>query len=216
MQHRITPLFAIPLFQTHLGDLNIITKTWLKNLEYPYQRTGHDGTDEDLDEGSKGMYILDKPQLKNLRKQITDTIDYFVHQSLGIDDGIKFDISTSWANRYLNDELVIKHNHKNSMISGVYYIETTATTAPIVFEQAWSHVNLFHSTTTPTFKQTHLNEYNSTTHTIYPRTGDLLLFPSHLEHTVPASDSKDIRYSLAFNCFARGHMGSRGTAQITL
>ena len=159
MQHRITPLFAIPLFQTHLGDLNIITKTWLKNLEYPYQRTGHDGTDEDLDEGSKGMYILDKPQLKNLRKQITDTIDYFVHQSLGIDDGIKFDISTSWANRYLNDELVIKHNHKNSMISGVYYIETTATTAPIVFEQAWSHVNLFHSTTTPTFKQTHLNEY---------------------------------------------------------
>jgi uncharacterized protein (TIGR02466 family) len=216
MQHRITPLFAIPLFQTHLGDLNIITKTWLKNLEYPYQRTGHDGTDEDLDEGSKGMYILDKPQLKNLRKQITDTIDYFVHQSLGIDDGIKFDISTSWANRYLNDELVIKHNHKNSMISGVYYIETTATTAPIVFEQAWSHVNLFHSTTTPTFKQTHANEYNSTTHTIYPRTGDLLLFPSHLEHTVPASDSKDIRYSLAFNCFARGHMGSRGTAQITL
>ena len=216
MQHRITPLFAIPLFQTHLGNLNIMTKTWLKNLEYPYQRTGHDGTDEDLDEGSKGMYILDKPQLKNLRKQITDTIDYFVHQSLGIDDGIKFDITTSWANRYLNDELVIKHNHKNSMISGVYYIETTATTAPIVFEQAWSHVNLFHSTTTPTFKQTHANEYNSTTHTIYPRTGDLLLFPSHLEHTVPASDSKDIRYSLAFNCFARGHMGSRGTAQITL
>ena len=209
-------MFAIPLFQTHLGDLNIITKTWLKNLEYPYQRTGHDGTDEDLDEGSKGMYILDKPQLKNLRKQITDTIDYFVHQSLGIDDGIKFDITTSWANRYLNDELVIKHNHKNSMISGVYYIETTATTAPIVFEQAWSHVNLFHSTTTPTFKQTHANEYNSSTHTIYPRTGDLLLFPSHLEHTVPASDSKDIRYSLAFNCFARGHMGSRGTAQITL
>jgi uncharacterized protein (TIGR02466 family) len=215
MQHRITPLFAIPLFQTHLGDLNIITKTWLKNLEYPYQRTGHDGTDEDLDEGSKGMYILDKPQLKNLRKQITDAIDYFTHQSLGIADDITFDITTSWANRYLNDDLVIKHNHKNSMISGVYYIETTATTAPIVFEQAWSHVNLFHSTTTPTFKKTHANEYNSITHTIYPRTGDLLLFPSHLEHTVPASDSKDIRYSLAFNCFAKGHMGF-GTGQITL
>ena len=215
MQHRITPLFAIPLFQTHLGDLNIITKTWLKNLEYPYQRTGHDGTDEDLDEGSKGMYILDKPQLKNLRKQITDAIDYFTHQSLGIADDITFDITTSWANRYLNDDLVIKHNHKNSMISGVYYIETTATTAPIVFEQAWSHVNLFHSTTTPKFKKTHANEYNSITHTIYPRTGDLLLFPSHLEHTVPASDSKDIRYSLAFNCFAKGHMGF-GTGQITL
>lgn len=215
MQHKITPLFAIPLFQTHLGNLNIITKTWLKNLEYPYQRTGHDGTDEDLDEGSKGMYILDKPQLKSLRKQITDTIDYFVHQSLGVDDNITFDITTSWANRYLGDEHVIKHNHKNSMISGVYYIETTPTTAPIVFEQAWSHVNLFHSTTTPTFKKTHLNEYNSSTHTIYPRTGDLLLFPSHLEHTVPRSDSKDTRYSLAFNCFARGHMGF-GTGQITL
>ena len=121
MQHRITPLFAIPLFQTHLGDLNIITKTWLKNLEYPYQRTGHDGTDEDLDEGSKGMYILDKPQLKNLRKQITDTIDYFVHQSLGIDDGIKFDISTSWANRYLNDELVSSNKtHSNFLFTIIY------------------------------------------------------------------------------------------------
>jgi uncharacterized protein (TIGR02466 family) len=215
MQHNITPLFAIPLFHTHLGDLNIITKTWLKNLEYPYQRTGHDGTDEDLDEGTKGMYILDKPQLKSLRKQITDAIDYFTHQSLGIDDGITFEITTSWANRYFGDEHVIKHTHENSMISGVYYIETTATTAPFVFERSHSHVNLFHSTTTPTFKKTHLNRYNSSTHTITPRTGDLLLFPSHLEHTVPGSDSKDTRYSLAFNCFAKGHMGF-GTGQITL
>ena len=215
MQHRITPLFAIPLFQTHLGDLNIMTKTWLKNLEYPYQRTGHDGTDEDLDEGSKGMYILDKPQLKNLRKQITDTIEYFVHQTLGIDDSIIFDISTSWANRYFGDEHVAKHSHMNSMISGVYYVETTVTTSPIVFEKAYSHVNLFHGSTMPTFKKTQGNQYNSNTHIIYPRTGDLLLFPSHLEHTVPESDSKDTRYSLAFNCFARGHMGF-GTGQITL
>jgi len=215
MKHTITPLFAIPLFQTNLGDLNIITKTWLMNLEYPYQRTGHDGTDEDLDEGSKGMYILEKPQLKNLRKQITDTIDYFVHQSLGIDDSTVFDISTSWANRYLGDEHVSKHNHVNSMISGVYYIETTPTTAPIIFEKSYSYVNLFHGTTTPTFKKIQGNHYNSSTHTIYPRSGDLLLFPSHLEHTVPGSNSKDVRYSLAFNCFAKGHMGF-GTGQITL
>jgi len=215
MQHHITPLFAIPLFHTHLGDLNVITKTWLKNLEYPYQGTGHEPIDQDQDLDLRGMYILDKPQLKNLRKQITAAIDYFVHESLGVSDSITFDITTSWANRYLGDEYVIKHNHANSMISGVYYIETTATTAPIVFEQSYSHVNLFHSTTAPTFKKTKLNQYNSSTHTIQPRTGDLLLFPSHLEHTVPGSDSKDTRYSLAFNCFAKGHMGF-GTGQITL
>jgi len=215
MQHHITSLFGIPLFQTNLGDLNIITKTWLMNLEYPHHRTGHDGTDEALDEGSKGMYILDKPQLKNLRKQITDAIDYFTHQLLGVEDSINFEIVTSWANRYLGDEYVARHNHLNSMISGVYYIETTSTTSPLIIEKTSSHVNLFHGSTTPSFKKTSGNQFNMDTHMVYPRTGDLLLFPSHLEHTVPASYSKDTRYSLAFNCFARGHMGA-GTSQVTL
>jgi len=215
MKHTTTPLFGIPLFQTNLGALNILTKTWLMNLEYPYQRTGHDGTDEDLDEGSKGMYILEKAQLKNLKNQINDCIDYFTHEVLGIDDSVQFEISTSWANRYFGDEHVSKHSHLNSMISGVYYVETSRSTSPIIFEKAYSYTNLFHGTTSPGFKKNLSNQFNANTHVIYPKPGDLLLFPSHLEHTVPESQSKDVRYSLAFNCFARGHMGF-GTAQINL
>jgi uncharacterized protein (TIGR02466 family) len=214
MKHSVTPLFSIPLFQTNIGAMDIQTKAWIMGLEYPPARTGHDHSDDHLDENKRGMSILDKPELTDLKIKIKEAIDFFAHDVLDIDDHIDFKIDASWVNRHTQGEFISRHNHANAMLSGVYYIETTPMTAPIVFEKAYLYNNLFHETVKPTFKNLLPNQFNSSKYTVRPTNGDLIMFPSHLEHTVPNLSTAK-RYSLAFNCFARGSFGV-GTEQITL
>jgi uncharacterized protein (TIGR02466 family) len=101
------------------------------------------------------------------------------------------------------------------MISGVYYIDADSTTAPITFEKAYMYPNLFHNSVPLTYKKKNYNQYNIQQFTTNPVTGDILLFPSHLQHKVDRLDSKKDRYGIAFNCFAKGNIGY-GSEQITL
>jgi len=101
------------------------------------------------------------------------------------------------------------------MISGVYYIESDETSSPIIFNKPYFFTNLFHETIKPTFKNKNNNQYNLDYYGFKPKTGDLYLFPSWLEHTVPPQEIDKERWSLAFNCFARGKLGS-GTKQLQL
>jgi ectoine hydroxylase-related dioxygenase (phytanoyl-CoA dioxygenase family) len=75
--------------------------------------------------------------------------------------------------------------------------------------------NLFHNSVPLTFKKKNYNQYNIQEFTLNPLPGDILLFPSHLEHTVHRVNTKKDRYGIAFNCFAKGEIGY-GSEQITL
>lgn len=212
MNHSVIPLFPIPVFRSNLGNLNPIARAWLLSLEFPPQRTGHDGTDDELPLDQRGMHILDKPQVKDLKAQIKKAIDFFAHQVLLVDDHISFEIQTSWINQTDDINSVPKHGHINSMISGVYYINVDKTSAPLVFEKSYLYTNLFHKTVLPTFKEK--NQFNTDLLSIQPMTGDLYMFPSHLEHSVPSGFGPN-RFSLAFNCFAKGDFG-RGTDNLKI
>ena len=57
--------------------------------------------------------------------------------------------------------------------------------------------------------------YTTSEFFITPEPGDIILFPSHLEHRVLENDSNMPRYSLAFNFFARGTVGG-GTSELKI
>ncbi len=48
MNHEVIPLFSVPLFKSNIGPLDVITMAWVRNLQYPIQAVGHDGTDDHL------------------------------------------------------------------------------------------------------------------------------------------------------------------------
>ena len=52
-----------------------------------------------------------------------------------------------------------------------------------------------------------MTKYNSSEY-ISVQTGDLILFPSELEHYVELVKSSSDRISLSFNTFVRGNIGS--------
>jgi uncharacterized protein (TIGR02466 family) len=139
----------------------------------------------------------------------------FAHEVLGVVDTVDFVFTTSWVNRYGAGDRVTNHTHQNSLISGVYYIHTSPDSSPILFEQGYNQTSLFQTNVRPSIKQTHQNQFNIDSYCIQPQSGDLLVFPSWLEHQVPKQESNNYRYSLAFNLFARGSWGS-GSNQITI
>ena len=52
------------------------------------------------------------------------------------------------------------------------------------------------------------NLFNSTSWNFPIETGNVILFPSHLVHGVNNKKGTNLRISLAFNVFLRGHIGS--------
>ena len=212
MQQRTIPLFSVPLFKTNIASLDPIEKTWIKNLDFPPQSVGLYESDNE-DAINKGMKVLDQPQLKNLRQQILKAVNHFTSEILDVEQ--KFALTTSWVNKYGKADLNHQHSHPNSMISGVYYIESDESSAPIVFNKPYFYTNLFHETIKPTFKNKNNNQFNLDYYGLKPVTGDLLIFPSWLEHTVPPQEVDKERWSLAFNCFVTGKLGT-GTKQLQL
>lgn len=207
MQYITTPMWSVPLFKTNIGKPDPITMAWIRNLDYPHEASGHDHTDD--------KYILERPKLKTLKAQIKSACDFFVHQELGVEDGVNFEIQNSWINRHKQGENNTLHWHSNAMLSAVYYIQNEPGAGDILFRRSHNYYNLFHDTVRVEFKQDSMNQYNMDTIAHKPKSGDLIIFPSHCEHMVTQNETTSERYSLAFNLFARGEIGE-GTSVIKL
>lgn len=205
MQHQIIPLFSVPVFRANIGKLDVIETAWVKGLTYPSQGVGRDGDEDHLPPENRGMHIIERSQLKQLKINIQNALDYFVNTVLGVTQ--KFKITTSWINKTEKDEFISKHSHPNSIISGVYYIETTPKCSPIVFSKPHTYTNIAHQSVQLTYDENKHNLYNVEHYGINPQPGDIVMFPSWLEHTVYEQVPNLPRIALAFNSFPIGTVG---------
>jgi len=115
MKHQVTQLFSIPLFYANIGELDKITKTFVKAMDYPDEAAGHDHT--------KDKTVLSLPKLHSLSQQIDDAVQYFIKDVLAVNDDVEFKLENSWINKHSKGEYNTLHWHSNAMLSGVYYIE---------------------------------------------------------------------------------------------
>jgi len=207
IDYTVTPMFSTPIFHTNIGAPDPITLNWIKKLDYPHEASGHDHTED--------KYILDRPQMKNLKAKLKSVTDYWIHEVLGVQDDLNYNITNSWINRHRKGEMNTIHWHSNAVMSCVYYPQTPPNSGAIIWKRSHMYYNLFHDTLRPEFKDTHSNQFNTDIHVVEPVSGDLVMFPSQLEHVVPPSDSNEERYSLAFNLFPRGTFGA-GTSSVTV
>jgi uncharacterized protein (TIGR02466 family) len=208
MNYQVTPLFAIPLYQTQLDQLTAQEHDFILGLDY--ERMPADNGDY-----TKDKYVLEKPELTFLKERIVKGIDHFVYEVLDCSREVKFEIQNSWINRHGRADFAGTHRHSNSLISGVYYIDVDQQSGAIVFEKDKSHYNLWPNVIDIEFNyQTHedqsrLNIFNADGWGIYPKPNELIMFPSHLYHGVGENHSDIVRYSLAFNVFPKGNLGGK-------
>ena len=163
---------------------------------------------DDLPISHNGNISIDKNVLSNeicssITRQANDAINEFVRGYLRIEFGGEFFINRSWVLEHRKDHWAQPHTHPNSVLSGVIYLDVPDDSGNIKFHKPDGYHNQLN---TDTFRFV-FNEYethNCENWSITPETGDLILFPSHLKHSVCVNKSGNTRWSLGFDCFVDG------------
>lgn len=133
---------------------------------------------------------------------------------------LEFPIVDCWANRYGPLQSLGLHTHSNSIISGLFYVNEDENFGATNFSipNPWCENFLSDS---PSYMLLKLYKNSSNLKRIScdisPTVGTLLLFPAHIQHFVkPSKNTKNLRYTVSFNCFASGVFSNDNTSRLKL
>jgi uncharacterized protein (TIGR02466 family) len=189
----ITPIFPTPLVCSNIG--RELTKKEINFCETA-RKDFHKNKGNVY---SQDVYVLENTELKEIKKYIESGIDYYSAFVLSAKADIEFYITQSWLNYTDIGQHHHLHAHSNAIISGVFYINADPSVDSISFKRMrYEQISIFPQ---------QWNVFNTGGHTRSVSSGDLVLFPSSLFHTVSPTTKDDTRISLAFNVFARGEIG---------
>ena len=188
-------LWPIPVYEADIP----VKQEWkdaVINLEY--ERTHINNSDI-----SKDRYILNK--IPDLKKDIELHCELFVRKYLNVKNNAQFYLQNSWCNIHGPNECSQIHYHGSSLLSGVYYPILPKNSGNISFHKGNIYTNIFHHSIR--FEYDENNNLNSEAYILDLNEGRILIFPSHLDHSVLKNNSNEKRYSIAFNFYVRGKFG---------
>jgi uncharacterized protein (TIGR02466 family) len=194
MNYNIQPIFPSAILNANIGreltddEINFAKELsgLIKESEGNYQTVNHK--------------VLDAPQFADINNFISGAIKEYVSNVIVPRERYEIYITQSWLNYTPPGQYHHKHNHPNSILSGVFYFNAEKTADHIQFEHK-DYDRLY-------LVSKRANIYNAKTVTVDVSTGDLIIFPSEIPHHVPKTSSSDTRVSLAFNTFVRGEFGT--------
>ena len=200
MTFEVFNLFPTPVFRSNI-DIDADTKEFLINSSFERMSSGNGNF-------TKDNYILDNKVCKGFVGKLFCQLELFVDSYLRIDDSnFEWYMSNSWVVEHEPNDYAHMHSHANSLISGVYYLDVTEDSGDITFHKPTGMTNIFHMSTDIPFKE--YTPINSGTWSFEPRDGDIILFPSHLFHSIGMNVTNKLRYSLAFNFHIKGALGTK-------
>lgn len=194
---------VIPLFPIPLGISSLDRKLTFKEVDFiltqdRYKTIGNKSTNN--------KQILDEPELFLIRDFIEQNLKKFLDEVLCYKD-VELYITQSWINYNDPTEFHHMHYHANSIVSGVFYICTNPNDRIKFYDRKPKDMVVFNRSS--------FNQFNSTDWWWPAKENELFLFPSNMEHSVPAmQDSEQMRISLSFNTFFKGKVGLHDEATL--
>jgi uncharacterized protein (TIGR02466 family) len=190
----INGIFPTPIYISKLNreltnkELLFIDKTKLD----VYKNSGNTTSNDN--------YILNQKVFKDLKKDLDFIIQDYFNKIISSSNNITPYITQSWLNYTETNQYHHKHQHTNSLVSGVLYINC---------DEKFDKIKFFNDTfktIKPEIRE--FNVWNSETWWFSVKTGDIILFPSSLSHMVETKEGTNTRISLAFNTFIKGKIGN--------
>ena len=157
----------------------------------------------DLEQFTTDSYVLKHKTLKNLKGDLTTKVKEYFNKIVCTNDSITPYITQSWFKYTETGQFHHSHNHLNSYLSGVFYVNAKKEVDEIVFNKP-NNRQLALTVTKP-------NAFNAMSCRLSVQTGDVILFPSTLEHEVLPKKGTDLRISLSFNVFVKGTIGCQAS-----
>ena len=147
---------------------------------------------------SNDKFILERPELQRLKNILLDEVKEYFNTIMGYEFEIY--ITNSWCNIAGHTERQTLHNHANSVVSGVFYLDVDQSQPSIPFVNP-----------TPPFllnmRSQQYNMFNSLEFDIPLEDNTVILFPSQCFHYVKSNPTTNNRVSIAFNTFVKGNIG---------
>lgn len=147
---------------------------------------------------STDNFVLRKSELTNLRSWIEDCVSDYFKATANPKHDVSLRITQSWVNYSEQGQYHHKHAHPNSLVSGVFYVNTNDNDRIYFYRSGFQQIK---------FPTDGWNQWNSESWWFEAVEGRLVLFPSSLEHMVPTVEGEKTRVSLSFNTFPVGTVG---------
>jgi len=194
IESKLCSIFPTPVYTSNLN--RPFTKKEKKLIEEskinPFKNEGN--------LTSVDNYILNRKEFFQLKKDLDLYVKDYFDKIVSTDNNIQPYITQSWLNYTETNQYHHKHEHPNSLISGVFYIDCLEEQDKITFFKKDYY-------STIKFKVKDYNMWNSDSWWFSVKTGDIILFPSSLTHMVETKQGTNTRTSLAFNVFVKGTIG---------
>jgi len=194
IESTITGIFPTPVYISKLErdltkkELSFVDKSKLDVYKNEGNTTSNDN------------YILNHKSFSSLKDELDLRVQDYFTKIVCNTDAITPSITQSWLNYTETNQYHHKHQHSNSLVSGVFYISCHEELDKIKFFTSE------YKTIKPETKDWNL--YNSETWWFTVKTGDIIMFPSSLTHMVETKEGTNTRISLAFNVFIKGTIGN--------
>jgi uncharacterized protein (TIGR02466 family) len=194
IESNINGIFPTPIYISKLNreltnkELSFIDKTKLD----VYTNEGNTTSNEN--------YILNNKIFKNLKEELYLKVQDYFNKIISPSNNIIPYITQSWLNYTETNQYHHKHQHPNSLVSGVFYINCHEEHDKIkFFNDKYQTIKL---------EVKDYNIWNSESWWFTVKTGYIILFPSYLTHMVETKEGDNTRISLAFNVFIKGTVGN--------
>ena len=152
---------------------------------------------------TKDNYILNRKEFKNIKKFLDKHCKEYLDTVICPKNNIDLYITQSWLNYTEANQYHHKHEHPNSVVSGVLYFDSDVKNDKILFSHSRGYQQI-----SPEIDKEKFNLWNSRTWFFPVETGNLFMFPSSTTHQVETKKGNNTRISLAFNTFYKGSVGS--------
>ena len=189
-------LFGTPILQTSAA-VHPRTLEFVKSQKFTNHGNGYMTAEN----------FLEYSEMQSVKNYITQKVKEYLYGDCGISREIIPELVTSWVNLHKKGDWGQQHSHYNSVVSGVWYLDTTPESGEFIIHPD----NKLFGNLLDLPRRVY-NEFNGDQYAFTPQNGDLLLFPSNMKHSVTSNNSDKERLSLAFNYMVRGNVISgKGT-----
>jgi hypothetical protein len=189
---------SIPLFPTAVLKNNFGRKFTKKELDF-VKENQKNITKNEGNTTSANRNLFDNKILKDLHNESLKMVDYYLKTIVCPKYEVSSYVTQAWLNFTEPGQYHHRHTHANSYLSGVIYINAEKEDK-IQFYKSVIHEHIKLSPDS-------FNTFNSESWWIPVETGDIIVFPSSLMHSVELTESKNTRISLSFNTFLKGTIG---------
>ncbi|MFT6045148.1 MAG: hypothetical protein ACI9WC_000847 [Arenicella sp.] len=199
----VKPLFAEPIFRCDVSSaISAEQISFIQNLVM---------VNNQANLISENLYLFEEPEMASIKAAVQEALDTYASEVLCIPQQLY--VTQSWS--LINNPTIGMHghSHSNSVVSGsLYYCDLPEPNANMVFNRHRGYQQLELSP-----DRQKRNIYNTTANSVEPKQGEIILFSSGLQHLVEKNKSAQPRYSIAFNSFIKGKLGSyRDVSELTI